>query len=394
MKTLLLIPSIAKTGVEPEVVADRHPTMDYEALRCALGPDAELVDYAAIDRSSSTLVRTVAKLFGRNAALATVGFVRRREFDTVFANSETVALPLALLFKLSRERPNHVVIGHRLSARKKRPFFTLLQAHKQIDTMFVYASTQRDYAVRELGIPESTLRLIPFHADHRFFRPLSSAQVDENTVCSAGLEWRDYPTLIDAVAGSTDLRVRLAAASPWSKHSNETESRKLPDHIDARRYDYDGLRKLYAQSSFVVVPLYENDFQAGVTTILEAMAMGKAVVTTRTTGQRDIIDEGFNGLYVAPASKEGWRDTISRLRSDVALRDSLGAAARKWVEENATLDHWVRHVVAAIRREPAPSCNFGLARPARGTPGKLAGTVGGGSGVSDDSTRRTAAESA
>ena len=83
-----------------------------------------------------------------------------------------------------------------------------------------------------------------------------------------------------------DLSVKLAAASPWSKHEDQTAGRALPPNVDARRYDYAALRALYAESSFVVVPLRETDFQAGVTTILEAMAMGKAVIATRTTGRR------------------------------------------------------------------------------------------------------------
>src|SRR5205823_26565 len=166
--------------------------------------------------------------------------------------------------------------------------------------IFIYSSVQRAYAVRELGIPDSKLHLIPFHADHRFYRPLPpSPQAPPRMICSAGLEWRDYPTLIEAVRG-LDVEVRLGAASPWSKHRNETQQQELPPNVVARRYEYAELRRLYADSRFIVVPLYENDFQAGITTILEGMAMGKAVITTSTTGQRDTIREGVNGLYTPP----------------------------------------------------------------------------------------------
>ena len=178
--------------------------------------------------------------------------------------ARTSPCPCPCCSRPSRRRPGHVTIGHRLSAGKKRPFFTLLRAHRQIDTTFVYARTQRDFAEADLGIPAHQLSLIPFHADHRFYRPLRAAIVRDTQICSAGLEWRDYPTLIDAVAPLGGLSVKLAAASPWSKHTNETVARTLPAHVDARRYEYRELRDLYAQSAFVVVPLYENDFQAGV----------------------------------------------------------------------------------------------------------------------------------
>ena len=98
------------------------------------------------------------------------------------------------------------------------------------------------------------------------------------------------------------------------------------------------------------MPLRETDFQAGVTTILEAMAMGKAVIATRTTGQTDVITDGENGLTVPPGSAEAWRQAISRLRDDNELCECLGRNARRWVEEHATLDLWVARISEALRQ--------------------------------------------
>ena len=351
MRTLLLIPSAVKPR-NTEAAAD-HPMMDYHALASALGASGgtvDLLDYDAVDADPHPLVRLAGRLAGRDAALALAGFLRRGRYDALFSNGENIAIPLALLLKLAGRRPGHVAIGHRLSAGKKRLFFTLLKAHQQIDTIFLYAQSQVDFAEDRLRIPADRLRLIAFHADDHFYRPQPDAPERPATdqICAAGLEWRDYPTLIEAVAGMPGLKVSLAAASPWSKHRNETAGRALPDNVEARRYTYDELRGLYAESSFVVVPLYENDFQAGVTTILEAMAMGKAVIASRTTGQTDVIIDGETGLSVPPGDVLGWREAITRLRSDDALRTRLGRNARLWVEQHASLSRWVRHMVTAL----------------------------------------------
>jgi glycosyltransferase involved in cell wall biosynthesis len=353
MRTLLLIPSVVKKGIETAVDADSHPRMDYHALTDSLreaGNDfVDVVDYASVESEKSGIVRLVRKLAGRDAALAMLGFLKRKEFDSIFTNGENVGIPLAILLKLTTARPGHVTIGHRLSTGKKKVFFRILQVHRQMDTIFVYATTQLHHAVKVLGIPGSRLSLIPFHADERFYRPVFENTVDENQICSAGLEWRDYPTLIDSVGTMPDLKVKLAAASPWSKHNNETAGRTLPANVDARRYEYSALRDLYAGSSFVVVPLYENDFQAGVTTLLEAMAMGKAVVVTRTTGQTDVVINGRNGMEVLPGDCEGLRNAIQLLRTDRDLRERLGRDARQWVEQNATLSRWVENITTALR---------------------------------------------
>lgn len=364
-KTLLLIPSVVKTGVEADVAADRHPTMDYHALAAALrdrhGLTVDTLDYAAADADATPAVRLARRIGGRDAALAALAFTRRGEYAAIFSNGENVGVPLALLLGLAPRRTGHVTIGHRLSTRKKQFFFRTLKAHRRLDRVFVYARAQYEWGVNRLGIAPGSLALIPFHADDRFYRPLP-APVRSDFICSAGLEWRDYPTLIEAVADMPDLSVRLAAASPWSKHEDQTAGRALPPNVDARRYDYAALRALYAESSFVVVPLRETDFQAGVTTILEAMAMGKAVVATQTTGQTDVISDGENGLTVAPGDVAGWRRAITRLRADHALRERLGRNARRWVEQNASLDRWagcladaVSEAVRGIPGSPAPS---------------------------------------
>jgi glycosyltransferase involved in cell wall biosynthesis len=318
--------------------------MDYAALQAALG--ADLLDYSSLETGPQPALTRVMRRAGRDTGLAALGYLRRSDYDVIFSNGENVGIPLAMLLKGHRRRPGHVLIGHRVSPAKKRPFIRSLAA--QMDAIFLYSSVQREIARKELRLPEEKLHLIPFHADHRFYRPMErSREAPARMICGAGLEWRDYPTLIDAVRGM-DVEVRLAAASPWSKHRNETADRQLPPNVTARRYDYYELRRLYADSRFVVVPLYENNFQAGITTILEAMAMGRAVITTRTTGQIDTIVEGVNGLYVQPGDAAGWRDSIGRLLDAPDRAAQLGERARRDLEREWSLDLWVERIARVI----------------------------------------------
>lgn len=349
-RVLLLIPSYAKQGIAEQVAANTHPTMDYFALQERLG--AILADYETVDADRNPLVR-LARKAGRDAALAMHGYLRRREFDVIFSNGENVSIPLAALFRTCRRRPGHVLIGHHLSPKKKKPFLRAL--HPRMDAIFVYAATQKQYAIESLGIPADKLHLIPFHADERFYHPMPDVPV-ENRISSAGLEWRDYPTMIEAVRG-LDVEVRLAAASPWSKHRNETADRELPPNVSARRYDYQELRELYASSRFVVVPLYDNDFQAGVTTLLEAMAMGKAVIVTQSVGQRDVIEHGVNGIYVPPGDPRALRAAIVELLACPEKAAELGANARKTIETDMSLDLWAERISKVTREIGAAAVN-------------------------------------
>jgi glycosyltransferase involved in cell wall biosynthesis len=340
-KTLLLIPSYAKRGVEQAVADNLHPTMDYYALQARL--EADLADYGSADADRHVLVRA-ARAAGRDAALAMHGFLRASDYDVIFSNGENVGIPLSALFALRRRRPGHVLIGHRLSPKKKAPFLRAL--HAQMDDILVYATTQKVYGETVLGIPREKLHLIPFHADARFYQPVPNARV-ERRICSAGLELRDYPTLIEAVRG-LDVEVCLAAASPWSKRRNETADRSLPPNVSARAYPYGELRDLYASSQFVVVPLYDNDFQAGVTTMLEGMAMGKAVIVSRAEGQTDVIEHNVNGLFVPPGDPSALRGAIVHLLEHPEDAARLGRAARQTIESSMSLDLWVARIGAVI----------------------------------------------
>ena len=100
----------------------------------------------------------------------------------------------------------------------------------------------------------------------------------------------------------------------------------------------------------MVVPLEETDFQAGITTILEAMSMGKAVVCTRTTGQTDAVVDGETGRYVAAGRRRrAARARSSDLLADPAEAARLGADGRRWVVEHADIDAYVAELPPSSR---------------------------------------------
>jgi glycosyltransferase involved in cell wall biosynthesis len=166
-------------------------------------------------------------------------------------------------------------------------------------------------------------------------------------ICAVGLEFRDYPTLLEAVRG-LPVQVVVAAASPWSQRGDSTAGQAIPPNVHVDRFTQAELRALYACSAFVVMPLYDVEFQAGVTAILEAMAMEKAVVCSRTPGQTDVIVEGETGLYVEPEAPAALREAIMFLLEKPELAREMGAAGRRRVIEEMDLDHYVRRLKAYV----------------------------------------------
>lgn len=67
--------------------------------------------------------------------------------------------------------------------------------------------------------------------------------------------------------------------------------------------------------------------------LIEAMAMERAVVSTNCDGVLDIVVDGETGIYVNPRNVQQLVAAIERLGADTELREKMGKAGRKRVEE-------------------------------------------------------------
>jgi glycosyltransferase involved in cell wall biosynthesis len=73
-------------------------------------------------------------------------------------------------------------------------------------------------------------------------------------------------------------------------------------------------------------------------TLLEAMAMGRAVVATAVDGTREIVRDGSDGLLVAPGDAAALAARVAELLRSPARRGELGRAALSTVRRRFTLD--------------------------------------------------------
>ena len=354
---LLTVSGAIPSDIEASIRKGERPLADYVAM--AHGFPADLMDYSAARQAGGRIGWLLEKTGGPNLMLAWTCFLQRRRYRVLFTDGEQVGLVLALLLKFANRgpRPLHVMIAHRLSARKKMALLDLLGLHTHVDTFFTYATRQRNFIRARWKLPPERVAFTPFMVDARFFSPeevppghrlpdLDSQAVP--LICSAGLEFRDYPTFMEAVRG-LPVQAVLAAASPWSKRSDTTAHGEIPENVLVRRFTQYELRDLYAASRFVVMPLYPVDFQAGVTAILEAMAMGKAVICTCTPGQTDVVVAGETGLYVEAGDALSLRAAIQRLLDHPEEAERMGRNGRRRVEENMSLDRYVARLSWRIR---------------------------------------------
>lgn len=72
--------------------------------------------------------------------------------------------------------------------------------------------------------------------------------------------------------------------------------------------------------------------------MVEAAAMGLPVITTSSSGCRDSVVDGKTGIMVPPRDSKALADAMKRLASDPKLRQKMGEAGRKFVENRYSVE--------------------------------------------------------
>jgi glycosyltransferase involved in cell wall biosynthesis len=348
--------------LECRAAADAGPRIDYVELARVL--DADVTDMQYLTERASLLTRALTRAGGVVTAQVIEAFLAGRRYEHIVARADRLGLPLALLFKAARGRRDVVLVSVWVSRPRKAVFLSHLKVHSHLGAIVTYSSVQRDFAADRLGVPREKLYQCLQPVDERFWRPLDEPAGD--IIVSVGAEARDYPTLVRALDG-VDIAAEVAVGSSMLPPSGDADGLFGPvirEAADAgatakirlrQQLSHCELRRLYARARFVVVPLRDVEFDAGVTAITEAMAMGKAVVVTRTRGQVDVIRDGESGLYVPPGDPVALRAAVRYLLDNPAEAERMGRAGRAAVEARHTLDGWVAAIAEVVTgRRPAP----------------------------------------
>ena len=104
-----------------------------------------------------------------------------------------------------------------------------------------------------------------------------------------------------------------------------------------------GIANRITQATIVVVP---SRYDGLPFLPLEAMAIGKPVVGTRVDGVRDVIIDGETGFLVDPDNDKAMAEKIIMLLDNPALRQRMGQAGRKRVEEHFNIAKNIRKIEA------------------------------------------------
>lgn len=146
-------------------------------------------------------------------------------------------------------------------------------------------------------------------------------------------------TLPQILARRPTAHLVIAGGSAGESTAAETSMLELVDRLDLRshvtftgRLPHAMTSGVYALADVVAYPRLLTRTTALTTPLkpLEAMAMGRAVLSSDVPAMRELVRDGETGLTFPAGQQEGLARTCVRLLEDGALRRALGERARAW----------------------------------------------------------------
>jgi glycosyltransferase involved in cell wall biosynthesis len=270
-----------------------------------------------------------------------------RKIDAVLCVFESTALVIIALRRVFFFKPP--VLLYEVSSRGWRVRDRVLDfVLPRVDQVLTLTTHSRKYVGTSYRLKRPAI-VTGYWIDEAFFSPdaplSTSLPMPDDFILAVGDDRsRDYGTLLQACSGigvRLVLRTGIGPAIPSELRDRVT--------VIADRQPYRALRELYRNARLVVVPLHPTDNPGGITSLFEAMAMARPVICSTTGATADYVQHGETGLLVPHGDPAALRAAICRLLDDPAEASRLGAAARRYAEQNLSMSNFARRMAAAIK---------------------------------------------
>jgi len=113
-------------------------------------------------------------------------------------------------------------------------------------------------------------------------------------------------------------------------------------------YDWNSLVQLYCDADIVIIPLHPNNFQAGLSTLFEALACRKPVIITRGSGIIQELIDVKAVLGVNPGDSQDLNQGINSLLKNPQQGEALAEIGYQLVLERYNHQVYVKALVEQL----------------------------------------------
>jgi len=237
-----------------------------------------------------------------------------------------------LLFDDELEMLKIPKILHRLKDSRLRTTMSV-KTMERCDVAVAVNKQTKEYLLN--FVDKKNIKVTPLGVDTGVFKFSSVPNNHEILTVGRHIKRKGHDYLIKAmtkvIKEYPDARLNITSNGPQTPHlKNLAKKLNLNKYIIFHdRVNDEELLRLYKQCRVFCHPSLSEGFCH---TTLEAMATGRPVVSTNTSGS-DMVENGKTGFLVPTADSEAIADNILKILSDDKLTHKMGIEARKRVEE-------------------------------------------------------------
>ncbi len=288
--------------------------------------------------------------------------------DVVLSTVDTVGLPLVLCKRAGLLRPPlvYVAVGlperlEQLRGRARRRLYA--SALRRAHTLVAYSAYEARVLRAELG--HGAVEFVPFGVDTDAFRPRPHVFPDVDVVSVGADPRRDFALLLRMAERRPGLSFRLVVSGEHARSLG-----RPPANVEVEAdVPFAAVPDRLARGKVVALPVRENSYSGATTVLLQAMAMAKPVVVSRTAALAEGygVEDGVSCRLVPPGDERALEDALVELVTDARRAAEMGARARAAVERLHSWDRYVERLNGLLRRAGAGAAREGAgeARPAR-----------------------------
>lgn len=258
------------------------------------------------------------------------------KYDLIVSHGMQSGIVLSLFRKFFKTKAKHIVfdIGSFNSAAEGGGALKLMQlASKSIDGIIYHTEKQLEYYKKFFPWVTDTASYIQFGTDADFFNPYL---IDKNTslkisegkyILCVGYNKRDWNTLYAAYKNLKNIKVKLRLIGKEDFCVKDT---------DVQAVSFLPVRELMEEiknALFCVVPLEYFNYSYGQMTLLQQMALGKAVIAARVPSMEGYVKDGETALFYEPGDSKQLSVQMQRLLNDSELRVRIENNAYKYIHE-------------------------------------------------------------
>ncbi|WP_313438221.1 glycosyltransferase family 4 protein [Atlantibacter hermannii] len=308
VKTFGAIPvryEFSRTGLNP--ISDIINTYKLYKLLKALQPDVAF-SYFSKPAIFGTLAAKFAKIKKRYAMLEGLGFFFTQSGRKVSLRTKILKKVLILLYKISFKYVDNLIL---LNADDKKDLLVDEKIHvKDVHILGGIGLNISDYPYCPPPIDPITFIFVArFLEEKGVYEFIEAARIVKDK----------FPEAKFCMLGHLDLQ---NPGSLTIERFNELKCNniiELPGHVN-------NVQDWLAKASVFVLPSWREGFPRSTQ---EAMAMGRAVITSDVPGCRETVQDGLNGFLVEPRSPSALAERMFRFLMRPELITTMGQASHR-----------------------------------------------------------------